>query len=206
VAAGVRQVASYGIFTYTCLKVWRPGSADPGRLQLYFAAAFNGEQGISMKSIHCASSCVPALAPARTPSTGSAHVKRLGAAASLALALLILSAPDAFAQKLYKHVDENGVVTYTDRPEEATQKRMKVDNVQRNGDRNDSINANLERQKLVSDRNWQIKQYEWEYQQARKEAANKPKTQTDLQRIPGPVYQQTQATPPSPRDNTRQAE
>ena len=159
-----------------------------------------------MKSIHCASSCTPALAPVRTLFTGNARAKRLGVVAGVGLSLLILSAPSAFAQKLYKHVDEKGVVTYTDRPEEPAQKRMKVANVERNGDRNDSINQNLETQKLISDWHWQIKQRAQQIQQARQEAASKRQTPTDLQRIPGPVYQPTAATTPSPRDSNRQAE
>jgi hypothetical protein len=41
--------------------------------------------------------------------------------------ILVLSAP-AVAQKLYKHVDEKGNVTYTDRPAKADQKPEKPKN------------------------------------------------------------------------------
>jgi hypothetical protein len=52
-------------------------------------------------------------------------------------------ATTASAQKLYKHVDEKGVVTYSDRPDTVGEKKIAVDNTKRNGDRSAAINNNL---------------------------------------------------------------
>lgn len=43
-----------------------------------------------------------------------------------ATALLLLLSTPTIGQKLYRHVDEKGVVTYTDRPREAGQKAEKA--------------------------------------------------------------------------------
>jgi uncharacterized protein DUF4124 len=95
------------------------------------------------------------------------------------VAALILSAPGAYAQKLYKHVDEKGVVTYTDRPDEAGQKSIKVDNLKRNGDKDSQMNRNLQNQKQRSDFQWQLEQAGAQYQKERQEYYNKAQESSD---------------------------
>jgi hypothetical protein len=51
----------------------------------------------------------------------------------------------ASAQKLYKHVDEKGVVTYSDRPATVGENKIAVDNTVPNGDRSESINNNMKK-------------------------------------------------------------
>jgi len=72
--------------------------------------------------------------------------------------LCALAVNSAHAQKLYKHVDEKGVVTYTDRPEEAKQKPMTVGNTTRNGDRTEKANSNIERTQGRGDAAWKSEQ------------------------------------------------
>jgi hypothetical protein len=49
------------------------------------------------------------------------------------LTAFISTAP-AWAQSLYKHVDANGKVTYTDLPQTPEEKQLEIANTARNGD------------------------------------------------------------------------
>jgi hypothetical protein len=66
----------------------------------------------------------------------------------------------AWAQKLYKHVDEKGVVTYSDRPDTVNDKKLTVSNTARVGDRTDAINENLQTHTTESERVQRAKQAE----------------------------------------------
>ncbi len=59
---------------------------------------------------------------------------------AVAGACTALTAQPTCAQKLYKHVDEKGVVTYTDLPDKPKDKPMTVDNTKPNGDRTEKQN------------------------------------------------------------------
>lgn len=62
---------------------------------------------------------------------------------AVAGACTALTAQPTCAQKLYKHVNEKGVVTYTDLPDKPKDKPMTVDNTKPNGDRTEKQNDNL---------------------------------------------------------------
>jgi hypothetical protein len=64
----------------------------------------------------------------------------------------------ALAQKLYKHVDANGVVTYSDRPDTVGEKKLAVSNIARVGDRTDAINENMQNMSAAEERAWRQKQ------------------------------------------------
>jgi hypothetical protein len=71
---------------------------------------------------------------------------------------LVACALPAQAQKLYKHVDANGVVTYTDVPDKVDDKSVHLKNTKRNGDRTEEANLNLKQIKSESDVVWQQEQ------------------------------------------------
>jgi hypothetical protein len=117
-------------------------------------------------------------APGREPLVKSIRFAIL----AFAGACTALAAQSACAQKLYKHVDEKGVVTYTDIPDKPKDKPMSVDNTKRNGDHTDKQNANLSNISNQSD---------WRFRQKMQQSGN---TQT------------ARETPPasSSRDSSRQ--
>jgi hypothetical protein len=176
--AKCRYIASGSVFAYTLYRFGVSGSANtspPDNVVLLHLAAFIEEQGASMKSILSTRHCVSAFAP----TLGAGRVDRLRVICCVGVAAVILSAPGAFAQKLYKHVDEKGVVTYTDRPEEAAQKPIKIDNLKRNGDKDSQMNRNLQNQKQRSDANWQAEQQGAQYQKERQESTSSTHDSSD---------------------------
>jgi hypothetical protein len=75
-------------------------------------------------------------------------------------AVLCILPASAWAQKLYKHVDANGVVTYSDRPDTVGEKKITVSNTARVGDRTDAINENMQNMSAAEERAWRQKQAE----------------------------------------------
>jgi hypothetical protein len=72
----------------------------------------------------------------------------------VAAAICCMSPTFADQPKLYKHVDEKGVVTYTDRPQTAEEKRIGVANTAKTGDRTKAINANMKAMSDAEKREW----------------------------------------------------
>jgi hypothetical protein len=108
----------------------------------------------------------------------------------------------ALAQKLYKHVDANGVVTYTDIPDKPKDQPMSVGNTRRNGDNTERQNANLTRMANESQQEYELRLQSQRRATQRQQAQNGQSS--DVERIPGPVYRPVQSVPaPSSRDSTR---
>jgi len=86
-------------------------------------------------------------------------------------AVLCILPATASAQKLYKHVDANGVVTYSDRPDTVGEKKITVSNTARVGDRTQDINENMQAMSAAEERAWRQKQADID-RKARQQARN----------------------------------
>jgi hypothetical protein len=117
-------------------------------------------------------------------------------AAGIGMALILNT---ALAQKLYKHVDANGVVTYTDLPDKPKDTPMAVGNTKRNGDHTERQNSNLTRLDNESQQEFEQRLASQRWAAQRQQASENRPQQNTVQ-----LYRQSQSVPPpSARDSTR---
>jgi len=125
-------------------------------------------------------------------------------AAMLVLLSLALVASPVAAQ-MYKHVDEKGKITYSDRPQAAKQETIKVDNTKRTGDRSSAINANTARDMAEREERWNrdLKRKQDAKAAHDRLEAKKNAKPAEMARVRRPVYVPVTPAQPDPRDSTR---
>jgi hypothetical protein len=106
---------------------------------------------------------------------------------------------------MYKHVDEKGKITYSDRPQAAKQGTIKMDNTKRTGDRSSAINANTARDMAEREERWNrdLKRKQDAKAAHDRLEAKKNAKPAEMARVRRPVYAPVRPREPDPRDSTR---